>query len=91
MPSRSKKTASAIPGRAHEVIDVGVAAEGIDLAERVVLHPDDLFDVQPGFTHVAGEFGRFDELGVLVSAPRQEVEDVFRADHGHQIGLEVAV
>ena len=46
------------------------------------LHADDLVHTQIGGARHAREFGRFDELCVIVGAPRQKVQDIFRPDDG---------
>src|SRR5882724_12810013 len=55
VPSRSNSTArtpfsltAASPAHAvHQVVDAGVAAERVDLGERVVGHADDLAHLEP--------------------------------------------
>src|SRR5882672_866223 len=83
VPSRSNRTArtpfsftAASPAHAvHQIVDAGIAAERIDLGERVVRHADDLAHFQPGFAAVARELRGLDELQVIVGALGQELQD----------------
>src|SRR5512143_375759 len=99
LPSRSNRTArmfssftvSIPPSRRHQVVDVGIGFQLVDLGQRVVGQADELLGVESGFARHAGELGGLDELGVVVGSARQELEDVFGADDGEQVALGVAV
>src|SRR3569833_1272937 len=98
VPSRSNRTARMFssftallpPARRHQVVDVGVGFQLVDLGQRVVGHAEQFLGVEPGFARHAGKLGGLDELGVVVRAARQQLEDVFGADDGEEIALGVA-
>src|SRR5690348_8294351 len=71
VPSRSKSTASNMP-RSQQVIHVHVAAQRIDLRERVVRHAREVEHFQSRITACARELGGADEAGVLVRALGQQ-------------------
>src|SRR5690349_14528653 len=73
VPSRSKSTASNT-ARSQQVIHVHVAAQRVDLRERVVRHAGEVEDLQPRFAASARQLGWPDEARVLVRAFRQQVE-----------------
>src|SRR5690606_9798767 len=91
VPSRSKRMPSGMTARVRQIVDPGVAAEGIHAGERVVAHADEFVHLQAGLATVARQLGRFDEAGVFMRAARQQIEDVFSADDGEEIRLRVAV
>ena len=75
----------------HHIIDVAVAAHGIAPQKRVVMQAGQILPGQTGGFGPAVQFGRFDELVVVMGAPAHHSQKVFSGHNGKQKGLEIAV
>src|SRR4249919_627392 len=61
---------------ARQVIDVGARDHACRIAPGLVHQAADIFELQPGSAQPRGEFGRLDEVTVLVRALGQHARDV---------------
>src|SRR5688500_5591175 len=92
VPSRSNSTARLAIARAgEEVIHVAVATEAVALRDRVVAHADELVGGKAARAAPASELRGLNEALIVVRDFRQELQDVFGADHREEIALRVAV
>ena len=84
-------TGSGGAGAGYQVVHAGVLVQRVDLRQRVVAHAFHRIQLQAGVADGLAEFCRGDELGVVVRALGQQLQQVFRAYYRKQVGLQVAV
>src|SRR5262245_43229238 len=101
VPSRSNSTADTGSGRAvtssirfaegRDVIDGGIRRERVHAGQRLVGHAGHRQEIETARARVTRELRRTNELRPVVRAPRQQTQDILRAEDGERVRLRIAI
>ena len=71
--------------RTQNVVDRRIRRQRIDPCKRIVGHAGQMVRQDSGFAAYAREFRGLDESGIVMRAFWQQIQYVFRANHGKKV------